>query len=218
MVGQNAHSVKVVGFRIYSSQPASTAPFCRCTFLSGLIPTTAIRKFIPARNAASRSSVRGRYLGDALEIVVSTVKIDFSSRDHRFQEWSAIHIVGSHVCALVSSCQDADPAARTFALSGIENPTLNSRSDNARGFSHSAFACETPAASSFNRRGAWIALACLSRETRREENTMGVIIGASLLLTAWVAFVFSRHNPDRRISSGSAHPPRPKRAPHRWYR
>jgi len=68
MVGQNAHSAKVVGFRIYSSQPASTAPFCRCTFLSGLIPTTAIRKFIPARNAASRSSVRGRYLGDALEL------------------------------------------------------------------------------------------------------------------------------------------------------
>jgi len=33
MMGQNAHSVKVVGFRIKSSQPASTAPFCRCTLL-----------------------------------------------------------------------------------------------------------------------------------------------------------------------------------------
>jgi hypothetical protein len=35
MMGQNAHSVKVVGFGIKSSQPASTAPFCRCTLLSG---------------------------------------------------------------------------------------------------------------------------------------------------------------------------------------
>lgn len=33
---------------------------------------------------------------------------------------------------------------------------------------------------------------------------MGVIIGASLLLTAWVAFVFSRHNPDRK-SRQAAH-------------
>lgn len=36
---------------------------------------------------------------------------------------------------------------------------------------------------------------------------MGVMICAALLLTAWVAFVFSRYNPDRRISSGSARPP-----------
>lgn len=47
---------------------------------------------------------------------------------------------------------------------------------------------------------------------------MSVMICAALLLTAWVAFVFSRYNPDRRIPSGSARPPRPKRAPHRWYR
>lgn len=67
MMGQNAHSVKVVGFRIKSSQPANTAPFCRCTLLSGLIPTTAISKFMPASNAASRFSVRGRYLGGDFE-------------------------------------------------------------------------------------------------------------------------------------------------------
>lgn len=47
---------------------------------------------------------------------------------------------------------------------------------------------------------------------------MGVIIGAALLLTAWVAFVFSKYNPDRRLTSGSVRPPRPKREPHRWYR
>ena len=57
MMGQNAHSVKVVGFRIKSSQPAITAPFCRCTL---------------------RFSVRVRYLG-GLRITGSSVKIDFSS-------------------------------------------------------------------------------------------------------------------------------------------
>ena len=42
---------------------------------------------------------------------------------------------------------------------------------------------------------------------------MGVMICAALLLTAWVAFVFSKYNPDRGITSGSVRLPRPKRAP-----
>lgn len=53
---------------------------------------------------------------------------------------------------------------------------------------------------------------------RREENAMGVMICAALLLIAWVVFVFSKYNPDRRLTSGSVRPPRPKRRPHRWYR
>ncbi len=32
---------------------------------------------------------------------------------------------------------------------------------------------------------------------------MGVVICAALLLTAWVVFVFSKYNPDRRLRSGS---------------
>ena len=32
---------------------------------------------------------------------------------------------------------------------------------------------------------------------------MGVMICAALLLTAWAAFVFSRYNPDRGISSAA---------------
>lgn len=36
---------------------------------------------------------------------------------------------------------------------------------------------------------------------------MGVMICAVLLLTTWVAFVFSKYNPDRRITSGSVRPP-----------
>lgn len=37
---------------------------------------------------------------------------------------------------------------------------------------------------------------------------MGVVICAALLLTAWVAFVFSKYNPDRKITSDSVQPPR----------
>jgi len=47
---------------------------------------------------------------------------------------------------------------------------------------------------------------------------MGVMICAALLLITWVAFVFSKYNPDRRLTSGSVRLPRPKRTPHRWYR
>ena len=36
---------------------------------------------------------------------------------------------------------------------------------------------------------------------------MGVMICAVLLLTTWVAFVFSKYNPDRRITSGSVRRP-----------
>jgi hypothetical protein len=48
---------------------------------------------------------------------------------------------------------------------------------------------------------------------KKKENTMGILICAALLLAAWVAFVFSRYNPDRRIMSGSVQRPLPKRAP-----